>query len=192
MLRLTFATTVPPLSVRVLSPLLLKMSFSHLVKDKAFINGEWVSASSGTTFDVTNPSTGDTIVSLPDMGASEAEAAIQAADAAFASWRQWPAKQRCDALTRWHQALTREADALAALITAENGKTLSDSAGEVAYGNGFIEWFAAEGRRNGGEIIPSPVSSKRLLTIHQPIGPTAIITPWNFPHAMITRKVRIV
>lgn len=174
------------------APLLTKMApYTNLVKDKAFINGDWVSASNGATFDVTNPSTEAKITSVPDMGAAETKTAIAAAQDAFDGWRALPAKQRCDILLRWSKAVSREAEPLAMLITAENGKSLADSTAEVAYGNGFLEWFAAQGRHLGGEIITSPVASKRLLTIHQPIGPVGIITPWNFPLAMITRKVRM-
>ncbi len=153
----------------------------------ALINGEWVTTK--TSFDVTDPATGDVIARVPDLGPAEAAKAVDAASAAFPAWAAKTAKERAIVLRRWFDLITAETESLAALMTAEQGKPLAESRGEVAYGASFIEWFAEEGKRAYGHTIPTTVASRRYVTIKQPIGVCAAITPWNFPIAMITRKV---
>ncbi|XP_041351814.1 succinate-semialdehyde dehydrogenase, mitochondrial-like [Gigantopelta aegis] len=161
---------------------------SSLIHDKAYVDGQWVAAKSGNTFEVLNPSTGSVVGVVPDMNADDVDVAVKKAYQAFLSWKETTAKERSDILRRFYDLSCQHQDELAKLITEENGKPLSDSKGEVAYGNGFIEWNAEEAKRVYGDIIPSSVSSKRILVLKQPIGVCGMITPWNFPHAMITRK----
>lgn len=161
---------------------------SSFFKDKAYVNGEWVSASSGATFEVTNPATGAVLGRVPDMDAKDTEKAIQAAYQAFQSWKKTTAKERSTALKKFYQLMMDNKDELAKLITTENGKPLAEAHGEIAYGAGFAEWFAEEARRIQGDIVPSPMPSKRILVLKQPVGVCGMITPWNFPNAMITRK----
>ena len=165
------------------------MQSSELVKNQAYVDGQWVSAASGKTLDVLNPATGEKVGEVPDLSAAEASAAVEAADRAFASWKKTTAKQRCALLRRWYELLMENQEALAQLLTAEQGKPLSEARGEVAYGASFAEWFAEEAKRTYGEHIPSPSPTSRLVTILQPVGVVAAITPWNFPVAMITRKI---
>jgi len=162
---------------------------SSLLKDKAYINGKWTAAPDGSTFDVLNPANGDLLASVPDFGPEGVEEAVSAAYEAFKTWRFTPPKERSDLLKRWFDLCIKNRDELATLITKENGKPLAEAQGEITYGSAFLEWFAEEARRIFGETIPSPVSSKRLLTIKQPVGVASLITPWNFPNAMITRKI---
>ncbi|MFC5303005.1 NAD-dependent succinate-semialdehyde dehydrogenase [Azospira restricta] len=162
---------------------------ASLLKTQAFIDGNWVAADSGAEHAVVNPATGAEIARVPDMGATETERAIAAADAALPAWRAKTAKERAALLRRWHDLILAHQDDLAVLMTLEQGKPLAEAKGEVAYGASFIEWFAEEGKRVYGETIPAPSGDKRLLVIKQPVGVTAAITPWNFPIAMITRKV---
>jgi len=161
---------------------------AHLINDKAYIGGEWRGADDGTTFDVSNPSTGAVIASVPNMGAGEARAAITAAGPAFEQWREQTGKERSVILRRWFELIMAEQEDLARLLTLEQGKPLAEARGEIAYGASFIEWFAEEAKRTYGETIPGHMRDKRLITIKQPVGITAAITPWNFPNAMITRK----
>ncbi len=158
-------------------------------EDHAFIGGEWVRADDGAEHAVRNPATGEVVASVPDMGAAETERAIAAANAALPDWRARPATQRAVLLRRWFNLILANQDDLALLMTLEQGKPLSESKGEVLYGAAFIEWFAEEGKRAYGETVPSPVADKRIFVIKEPVGVTAAITPWNFPIAMITRKV---
>src|SRR6478609_7794832 len=153
----------------------------------ALINGEWVT--SAKTFAVTDPATGEEIATLPDLGAKEAAVAIDAASRALPAWSAKTAKERAAILRRWFDRVTAETESLAQLMTAEQGKPLAEARAEVGYGASFIEWFAEEGKRAYGRTIPTTVASKRYLTIKQPIGVVAAIAPWNFPIAMITRKV---
>jgi len=152
----------------------------------ALIDGEWLS--SAKTFPVRDPATGGEIASVPDLGAADAARAIDAAARAFPAWSAKTAKERAAVLKRWFDLITAETDSLAQLMTMEQGKPLAEARGEVAYGAAFIEWFAEEGKRAYGRTIPTTVASKRYVTIKQPIGVVAAITPWNFPIAMITRK----
>jgi succinate-semialdehyde dehydrogenase/glutarate-semialdehyde dehydrogenase len=153
----------------------------------ALIDGEWVT--SKKTFPVLDPATGEKLVDVPDLTPDDAKRAIHAAHKAFPAWAAKPAKERAQILRKWFDLITSESEALAQLMTAEQGKPLTESRGEVAYGASFIEWFAEEGKRAYGHTIPTTVASRRYLTIKQPIGVCAAITPWNFPIAMITRKV---
>jgi len=160
-----------------------------LGRTHAFIDGAWVTADNGATFPVTNPATGAHLADVPDMGADETNRAIAAAEAALPAWRGLTAKARAGLLRRWHDLVMAHQEDLARLMTAEQGKPLTEARSEVAYGAGFIEWFAEEGKRVYGDTIPSHKTDARLLVIRQPIGVVGAITPWNFPNAMITRKV---
>jgi succinate-semialdehyde dehydrogenase/glutarate-semialdehyde dehydrogenase len=153
----------------------------------ALIDGEWVTSSK--TFPVTDPATGAEVATVPDLGAKDAKRAIDAAARALPAWSAKTAKERAAILKRWFDLVTAETESLAQLMTTEQGKPLAESRAEVGYGAAFIEWFAEEGKRAYGRTIPTTVGSKRYLTIKQPIGVVAAIAPWNFPIAMITRKV---
>lgn len=166
----------------------MKLKNSALMKTKAYINGEWVDALDGSTFDVSNPANGEILATLPNPGAHEARNAIIAANNALPKWRAKTAKERAAILRRWFDLIIDNADDLAQLMTAEQGKPLAEAKGEVIYGAAFIEWFAEEGKRIYGDVIPSHGADKRLIVIKQPIGVVVAITPWNFPNAMITRK----
>ena len=160
-----------------------------LLRSTVLFGGKWVSADDGMTFAVRDPATGSLLAEVPDCGAPETRRAIAAAAAAMPAWRALPAKQRAQVLQRWFVLINANADDLAQLITAEGGKPLSEARGEVTYGASFVEWFAEEGKRTYGETIPATAVDKRLVVIKQAIGVCAAITPWNFPLAMITRKV---
>ncbi|TDF63200.1 NAD-dependent succinate-semialdehyde dehydrogenase [Cupriavidus sp. L7L] len=160
-----------------------------LFKQLAYVNGEWVGSDSGATFDVTDPATGEIIAKVPDLRAAETECAISAAEVAQKGWAQKTGKERAIVLRRWFDLVTTNADDLAYLMTREQGKPLSEAKGEITYAASFIEWFAEEAKRVDGEVLASPASDKRLVTLRQPVGVCAAITPWNFPAAMITRKV---
>ncbi|WP_374479273.1 NAD-dependent succinate-semialdehyde dehydrogenase [Zoogloea sp.] len=167
----------------------MKLKDNSLLRQQAFIDGEWADAAAGGTHPVVNPSTGVEIARVPDMGAEETRHAIDAAARALPAWRARSAKDRAVLLRRWYELIMANQDDLALLMTSEQGKPLAEARGEVAYGASFVEWFAEEGKRVYGETIPAPTPDKRLLAIRQPVGVTAAITPWNFPIAMITRKV---
>jgi succinate-semialdehyde dehydrogenase/glutarate-semialdehyde dehydrogenase len=156
---------------------------------QAFIGGAWVDADDGSTFDVINPADGSTVGSVADLGGAETRRAIEAADAALPAWRGLTAKERAAVLKRWYQALMDNVEDLAVLMSIEMGKPIRESRGEAKFAAGFVEWNAEEAKRAGGEIIPTHDLTKRLLVIKQPIGVVGAITPWNFPLAMITRKV---
>jgi len=158
-----------------------------LLRTQALINGEWVGGAD--TFPVTDPATGRELAQVPNLGRAEAQEAIAAAANALAAWRAKPAKERAAVLMRWQQLLVKHADDLARLMTAEQGKPLAEARGEVVYGASFLDWFAEEGKRVYGETIPTTDPTKRYLVIKQAVGVCAAITPWNFPLAMITRKV---
>lgn len=168
------------------------MSFlkdSALLRQSAWINGEWNGAGSGKTFPVTNPATGEILAHVSDCGAAETRRAIAAAEAALPGWRAKTAAQRGALLRRWNDLILENAEDLALLMTLEQGKPLSESRGEVRYGASFIEWFAEEGRRVYGDVIPPHAPNLKVLVFKEPVGVVAAITPWNFPNAMITRKV---
>ena len=166
---------------------LATLADATLLKTDALINGEWVGGS--TRFAVTDPATGQELARVPDLGAAEAEAAVAAAGRAWPAWRAKTAKERGAILMAWFRLLQQHADDLARIMTAEQGKPLAEAKGEVGYGASFLEWFAEEGKRVYGETIPTTDGNKRYLVLKQPIGVCAAITPWNFPIAMITRKV---
>ncbi|HEY0848038.1 MAG TPA: NAD-dependent succinate-semialdehyde dehydrogenase [Noviherbaspirillum sp.] len=167
----------------------MQLNDPTLFRQKAYINGEWCIADAGATNPVRNPANGRVIANVPDMGAAETRRAIAAADAALPAWRAKTAKERAAILRRWFELIIANQEDLARLMTQEQGKPLAEARGEVTYGASFIEWFAEEGKRVYGDVIPSPAGDKRLVVIKQPVGVTAAITPWNFPIAMITRKV---
>jgi len=160
-----------------------------LVKRQGFIDGQWLDADSGAVFAVTDPASGQTLVEVADMGVAETQRAIDAAARALPAWRSRTAKDRAAILRRWFDLIIAHTEDLAQLMTAEQGKPLAEARGEVAYGASFIEWFAEEGKRAYGDIIPTTGTDRRLMVLKQPIGVCAAITPWNFPIAMITRKV---
>src|SRR5579863_191696 len=166
----------------------MKLRDPDLLRTRAFIGGEWVNAAEGGTHAVLNPATREVIGTVPVMGASETRRAIQAASGAFPAWAARTAKERAVILRRWYELLMANQEDLATLMTAEQGKPLAEAKGEIAYAAAFIEWFAEEGKRLYGDIIPGHQSDKRLLVLRQPVGVVAAITPWNFPLAMITRK----
>src|SRR6187455_3040304 len=159
-----------------------------LLREHCYIDGEWIEAESRKRFDVDNPADGTIIGTVPDCGAAETKRAIEAAARALPAWRARTAKDRSACLRRWFDLMVANADDLAAILTAEQGKPLAEARGEILYGASFIEWFAEEAKRVYGDVIPSPDSDKRIVVIKQPIGVVAAITPWNFPNAMITRK----
>jgi succinate-semialdehyde dehydrogenase / glutarate-semialdehyde dehydrogenase len=159
-----------------------------LFRNQSYLNGEWIDADSGLRFDVDNPADGSVVGSVPDCGATETRRAIEAANAALPAWRAMTAKQRSALLRKWYELMLLNADDLAVILTTEQGKPIAEAKGEVMYGASFIEWFAEEGKRIYGDVIPPHMNDKRLIVIKQPIGVTAAITPWNFPNAMITRK----
>jgi len=167
----------------------MELRNADLLRTGNLIDGRWVNADDGATLTVLNPASGGKLAEVPCCGAAETRRAIAAADAALPAWRALTAKQRGAILLEWFRLITANAGDLAHLITAEGGKPLAEAKGEVAYGASFIEWFAEEGKRTYGESLPSPNADKRLLVVRQPIGVCAAITPWNFPLAMITRKV---
>ena len=167
----------------------MKLHNTDLLRQRNFINGEWVEADDGSLLRVLDPASGETLSSVPCCGATETRRAIAAAEAAWPAWRALTARRRGQLLLAWFKLIIDHADDLAQLITAECGKPLAEARGEVIYGASFVEWFAEEGKRTYGESIPSPASTTRLLVVKQPVGVCAAITPWNFPLAMITRKV---
>jgi len=166
----------------------VRLKDPELLRTQCYIDGRWVGADDGATIDVLNPATGRTIGTVPRAGAAETRRAIEAAAAAFTAWARRTAKERAAILRRWHDLMLSHQDDLATIMTAEQGKPLAEARGEVAYAASFIEWFAEEGKRLYGDVIPPHQADKRLLAIRQPIGVVAAITPWNFPAAMITRK----
>jgi succinate-semialdehyde dehydrogenase/glutarate-semialdehyde dehydrogenase len=159
-----------------------------LIKTESFINGQWVSANNGNRFEVTNPATGEVLAEVPDMGAEETRLAIESANNAWPAWRAKAAKERASILRRWYELQVENQEQLAQLMTAEQGKPLAEARGEVLYAASFVEWFAEEGKRVYGDVIPATANDRRIVVIKQPIGVVAAITPWNFPLAMITRK----
>ena len=166
----------------------MKLNDNSLFRQQCFIGGQWVNADSGETMDVVNPANGETIGTMPVAGASETRRAIEAADAAWPAWRKLTAKERAAIIRKWHDLVLANADDLAMLMTLEQGKPLAEAKGEIAYASWFIEWFAEEGKRAYGEVIPQTIADRRIVVIKEPVGVVAAITPWNFPAAMITRK----
>lgn len=165
------------------------LSDKTLLRTQAYINGQWVDANNGATVAVINPATGETIADVPQMGHLEAEQAVTAAQAALATWRLVPAKQRSQIMRKWFDLMMAHQDDLGRILTLEQGKPLAEAKGEIAYGASYIEWYAEEAKRVYGDIIPALNPSQRILVNKEPIGVCAAITPWNFPNAMIARKV---
>jgi succinate-semialdehyde dehydrogenase / glutarate-semialdehyde dehydrogenase len=166
----------------------LSLNDPSLLVERAFIGGEWVGAASGTTLDVDNPATGAVLGTIPDCGQAETQAAIEAAQAAWPAWRSKTAGERAALLERWYALVMDNLTDLARIMTAEQGKPLAEAEGEIRYAASFIKWFAEEGRRVDGSIVPAPEANRRILLMKEPVGVSAAITPWNFPSAMITRK----
>ncbi len=166
----------------------LNLKDPTLLRQQCYVDGQWLDARSGGTKPVTNPATGAVLGTVPYMGADETRAAIEAAAAAFPAWAARTAKDRSTVLRRWHDLMLANADDLATLMTAEQGKPLAEAKGEITYAASFIEWFAEEAKRVYGDVIPGHQPDKRIFVLRQPVGVVAAITPWNFPTAMITRK----
>ncbi|MCP5071998.1 MAG: NAD-dependent succinate-semialdehyde dehydrogenase [Rhodobacteraceae bacterium] len=160
-----------------------------LLCSKAYVAGEWIDADTGATFEVTNPARGDVVTTLPDLGIKEVRRAIDAADASQKAWAARTGKDRANILRNWYNLMVENADDLGMILTAEMGKPFAEGKGEVLYGASFIEWFAEEAKRNYGETIPGHMPNARITVIKQPVGVVSSITPWNFPNAMIARKV---
>ena len=168
---------------------MLTLKDPALLRQQCYLNGLWLDADGGKHADVRNPATGEVIGHVPVMGTQETRTAISAANAAWPAWRKKTAKERAAVLRRWHDLILENADDLALIMTTEQGKPLPEAKGEVQFGASFIEWFAEEGKRVAGDTLQSPWPDRRLVITKEPIGVCAAITPWNFPAAMITRKV---
>ncbi|MBE9553326.1 MAG: aldehyde dehydrogenase family protein, partial [Proteobacteria bacterium] len=166
----------------------MQLKDKSLFRQQCYIDGVWADADSGDTINVNNPATNDILGTVPKMGADETRRAIEAANAAWPAWRAKTAKERGDIIRRWFNLMLENQDDLGLLMTSEQGKPLPEAKGEVAYAASFLEWFAEEGRRAYGEVIPPHMADRRVVVIKEPIGVCAAITPWNFPAAMITRK----
>jgi succinate-semialdehyde dehydrogenase/glutarate-semialdehyde dehydrogenase len=167
---------------------MLELKNKALLQTKCLINGEWVESAEGNTLDVFNPATGELVATIASVGPAETQQAIAAAEAAQKTWKKKTAKERAVLLRRWHDLLMENQEDLAKLMTAEQGKPLAESRGEIGYAASFIEWFAEEGKRVYGDMIPTYAPDRRILVMKEPVGVCAAITPWNFPAAMITRK----
>ena len=165
------------------------LSDPDLLRERAFIAGQWCDADSGTRCEVRNPADGEILGHVPDMGAQETRRAIDAAQAAFPAWAGKTAKERAQVLRRMSDLMLQHQDDLATLMTAEQGKPLAEAKGEVAYSASFLEWFGEQAKRMDGEVIPAHATDKRILALRQPVGVVAAITPWNFPSAMLGRKL---
>lgn len=167
----------------------LKLTDSDLLRQQALFAGRWQDAHQGATLPVTDPATGETLATIPALGRTETEQAIAYAETVRISWGKTTNASRAALLEKWHQLIVEHADDLAIIMTAEQGKPLAEARGEVLYGASFVKWFAEEARRIYGDTIPAPSEDRRILVLKQPVGVAAAITPWNFPIAMITRKV---
>lgn len=167
----------------------LKLKDAGLLKSLCYINGEWIGVNAPSAIQVTNPATGTVITTVPRLGKEETQRAIDGASDALNGWKARTAEERGRILRRWYELMMEHQDDLALIMTSEQGKPLAEAKGEIAYAASYIEWFAEEARRVYGEMVPSPWHDKRILVTHEPVGVCAAITPWNFPAAMITRKV---
>lgn len=167
----------------------LRLTDTGLLKGQAYINGQWVDADNGETIAVTNPVNGETVMDIARCGQAETRRAIEAAEVAQVKWRKTSAKERAARLRSWFNLMMAAEEDLARILTAEQGKPLAEARGEIAYGANFVEWFAEEAKRIYGDTIPPPSNDKRIVVTKQPIGVVACITPWNFPNAMLARKV---
>ena len=166
----------------------MQLQDNALFKTQCYIEGTWLNADNGATVEVTNPANGEVIGTVPQMGKAEADRAVAAAQAALPAWKAKSAKERSQILRKWFDLMMAHQEDLGKILTLEQGKPLAEAKGEIAYGASYIEWYAEEGKRIYGDIIPSTGLDKRILVTKQPIGVCAAITPWNFPNAMITRK----
>jgi succinate-semialdehyde dehydrogenase/glutarate-semialdehyde dehydrogenase len=171
-----------------LHPQIQKLKDSSLFRTRAYVNGAWIAADGGATIDVTNPADGSVLGTVPGLGAAEVRRAIDAANAAWPAWRARTAKERSKILRRWFDLMIENQRDLAVLMTLEQGKSLTESMGEIAYAASFVEWFAEEAKRVYGDTIPQHMQNRRIVVTKEPVGVCAAITPWNFPSAMITRK----
>ena len=167
----------------------MQISDQGLLKTQAYVDGKWIAADGGETLAVINPATGDTIAEIAKCGTAETRRAIEAAERAQKEWRTRTAKERAAVLRKWFTLMLENVEDLAQILTAEQGKPLAEARGEIAYGANYIEWFAEEAKRIYGDTIPHPSNDKRIVVIKQPVGVVACITPWNFPNAMLTRKI---
>ena len=167
----------------------MQISNKTLLKTQAYINGAWVDSDTRQTYPVNNPANGALIAECASCGKAETRRAIEAADAAMPAWRKRSAKDRAAIMRRWFNLMMENQEDLARIMTTEQGKPLAESRGEIAYGASYIEWFAEEGKRIYGDTIPQPANDKRIVVIKQPVGVVACITPWNFPNAMLARKI---
>jgi len=167
----------------------IKISDQGLLRTQAYIDGKWVDADNGETVPVTNPANGEVLAEVAKCSTAETRRAIEAAAAALPAWRSRTAKERAVVMRKWFNLMMEAQEDLAIIMTMEQGKPLSESRGEIAYGANYIEWFAEEGKRIYGDTIPAPSNDKRIVCIKQPVGVVACITPWNFPNAMLTRKI---
>lgn len=167
----------------------MKLSDQSLLKTQAYINGEWVNSGNNEFFPVINPATGETIADVAGCGATEARMAIECAEKAQREWRAKTGKERANLLRKWFNLVIENKEDLAQILTIEQGKPLAEARAEIDYGANFIEWFAEEAKRIYGDTIPQPSNDKRLVCIKQPVGVVACITPWNFPNAMLSRKI---
>jgi len=167
---------------------MLDLKRPDLLRGQCYINGEWRDADSGAVIAVNNPATGAQLGTIPRMGAAETRRAIEAANAAWGAWRARTAKERAGILRRWFDLMLANTEDLAQIMTAEQGKPLPESRGEIAYAASYLEWYAEEGKRAYGDTIPGPAADRRIVVVKEPVGVCAAITPWNFPSAMITRK----
>lgn len=167
----------------------MQLKNSGLFKQQVFIDGQWLEAEQNKSFAVINPATGEIIAHVPSVSEQQVVKAVEAADQALQSWKQTTAKERSILLKKWYQLMIEHQEDLAIILSTEQGKPMTESRGEILYGASFIEWFAEEAKRTYGDVIPHDKQGRRLLVIRQPVGIVAAITPWNFPNAMITRKV---
>ncbi len=167
----------------------MQLSKQELLVSQCFINGQWQGAADGRTLPVHNPATGELLGAAPSLSRGETAAAVAAAREAWPAWREMPAVKRGEIMRRWQQLIRDNLEDLARILTSEQGKPLAEAKGELGVGSDYVAWYAEEGRRAYGEVIPSPMGDRRLLTIRQPVGVVACITPWNFPSSMILRKV---
>jgi len=167
----------------------VKLNDPSLLRQQALIHGEWLPADSGATIAVHNPANGEVLATVPRMGRAETRRAIDSAQQAFPDWRERTADERAQCLQRWFALVLQHADDLALIMTLEQGKPLSEARGEISYAASYIQWFAEEARRVYGDVIPSPWRNRELIVLKEPVGVVAAITPWNFPAAMVTRKV---
>ena len=166
----------------------VRLSDPALFRQQCYVGGDWVDADSGETFDVIDPASGQTVGTVPSFGVAETRRAVEAANAAYPAWRALTGKERASVLRRWYELMLEHQEDLAIIMTAEQGKPMAESRGEILFGSSFIEWFAEEAKRAYGDVIPTHLADRRIVVTKEPVGVVASITPWNFPNAMITRK----